>query len=205
MRPLSKVQSRMLALGILGIVLLLLFNLLFGPLITRYLENRDQVNRLEHQLEVYQRVAANLDENKRKLAQMQANDPSQGMYLTEARPSLAAAELQQILTRIISTSGGQLVSTQIIDQPPEQTISAIAVNVRLRCEVDELVQLLYALESSPPLLFTENLLIAASSRVPARTVQVRTRGRAPVRRAVRMPSLDVRFDLIAYTEKGVIP
>ncbi|MDF2180730.1 type II secretion system protein GspM [Neptuniibacter sp. CAU 1671] len=194
-------QRRILALLLLVLVVVVIYQVLLGPLLHKYLENADQIDRLEHQLSVYQRVSGDLEQQQEKLRQLRASNPSAGMYLTESRPTLAAAELQQILNRLVGSSGGQLVSTQIIDSPKSEALPAVAIKVRLRCEIDELVALLYSVETHKPVMFVENLMLTSSAQNDNQRARI-TRRTAQLRRSVALPSLDLRFDLVAYTVKG---
>ncbi|MFW1677720.1 type II secretion system protein GspM [Pontibacter sp. JAM-7] len=201
MMQLTQNQRRIAALLLLALVVAVLYQLVLGPLLNRYLENSDQIDRLQHQLAVYQRVAGDLDSQQEKLRQLKASNPTVGMYLTETRPTLAAAELQQILNRLLTRGGGQLVSTQIITSPTTDALPAVAIKVRLRCEIDELVQLLYSLETHRPVMFVENLLLTSTAQNASQRARV-TRRTARLSRSIELPSLDLRFDLVAYTVKG---
>ncbi|WP_299178592.1 type II secretion system protein GspM [uncultured Neptuniibacter sp.] len=203
MNQLTLIQRRSIAIGLLCLMLVIIYQLIFSPLLTRYLENKAQINQLEHQMEVYQRVIENSGNEQTQLEQMRAENPSAGLYLNESRPSLAAAMLQQLLTELLNSSGGQLVSTQIISNATsEEIIPAVTLQVRMRSEINELVALLYDIESHQPYLFTENLIISSTSRVVNRPPRISSRNRAPVRQRLKIPTLDVRFDLIAYTARG---
>ncbi len=199
---LTSKQRRILALLLLLAAVVIFYQLLLGPLLNKYLDNADQIDRLEHQLSVYQRVAGDLEQQQETLQQLRASNPSAGMYLTESRPTLAAAELQQILNRLLSSTGGQLVSTQIIDSQKTESLPAVAIKVRLRCEIDELVNLLYSLETHKPMMFVENLTLTSSAQSSSLRARITRRTAQQLRRSIAMPSLDLRFDLVAYTVKG---
>lgn len=198
MNTLSPKQSQLLAVAILLVVIAALYSLFLSPLLTRYITSSEQIEQLEHQKAVYERVAAGMESNQAQLEALRQNNPIADLYLAETRPTLAAAELQQHLSRMVGASGGQVVSTQILQKDSDGALSVVALQVHIRGEISDLVNLLYSIESGRPLLFVENLQISSvAQRTPQRRVQAR-RNQAP--RKV-LPSLDVRFDLIAHSAR----
>ena len=74
--------------------------------------------------------------------------------LTGETPSLAAAEVQEIVTSVANAAGGQIKTVRVL--PPEplrrQSFLAIPVEVTLHSSMRELTQLLYRLDGSAKLL-----------------------------------------------------
>ncbi|MDI3324157.1 type II secretion system protein GspM [Pontibacterium granulatum] len=198
MNSMNPNQSRLLALAILVLVIVAAVVLVFDPLYNRYVNASEEVERLEHQIAVYKRVASGLIESEEELNALQQNNPTADLYLSETKPTLAAAELQQQLNRMVSDSGGQVVSTQILQRSTETVLPTVSLQVHVRSEIDELVKLMHQIESGKPLLFIENLVISAAVRRAPQRVN-RARRNQPVRR--QLPSLDVRFDLIGHSGK----
>lgn len=198
MNTLNQNQSRMLALVILLVVVVAIVMLILNPLYNRYVSASDEIDELEHQISVYQRVASGLIDSEAELESLQQNNPIAGLYLSETKPTLAAAELQQTLNRMVSQTGGQVVSTQILQRNTETVLPTVALQVHVRSEIDELVALMHQVESGEPLLFIENLVISSAVRRAPQRVN-RARRNQPVRR--QLPSLDVRFDLIGHSGK----
>ena len=200
MNTLSPSQSRLLALAILIVAVVAAITLIFEPLYNRYVNARDEIEQLEHQISVYKRVASGLLESEAELEALRENNPIADLYLTETKPMLAAAELQQQLNRMVSASGGQVVSTQILQRNTETVLPTVALQVHVRNEINELVNLMHQVESGKPLLFIDNLVISSAvRRAPQRVSRARQRQNRPVRQ--RLPSLDVRFDLIGHSGK----
>lgn len=202
MNPMSPNQSRLFALAILIVVVVAAVTLILEPLYNRYVNARDEIDQLEHQISVYKRVASGLIDSETELGALRQNNPIADLYLAETKPMLAAAELQQQLNRMVSASGGQVVSTQILQRNTETVLPTIVLQVHVRSEIDELANLMHQLESGKPLLFINNLMISSAvRRAPQRVSRVRQRQRQnrPVRQS--LPSLDVRFDLIGHSGK----
>lgn len=198
MNALNPKQSRILALMILLLLVVALFVLILQPLYNRYVTASDEIDRLEHQIAVYTRVASGLMESEAELDSLLQNNPIADLYLAETKPTLAAAELQQQLNRMVSQSGGQVVSTQILQRNTDTVLPTVSLQVHVRSEIDELVRLLHQVESGKPLLFIENLVISSVARRPVQRAN-RARQRQQLNRV--LPSLDVRFDLIGHSGK----
>jgi len=198
MNGLNPKQNRILALMILLLLVVALFVLILQPLYNRYVAASDEIDRLEHQIAVYTRVASGLMDSEAELESLLQNNPIADLYLAESKPTLAAAELQQQLNRMVSQSGGQVVSTQILQRNTDTVLPTVSLQVHVRSEIDELVRLLHQMESGKPLLFIENLVISSVARRPVQRAN-RQRQRQQVNRV--LPSLDVRFDLIGHSGK----
>ncbi|MBM7456047.1 general secretion pathway protein M [Oceanisphaera litoralis] len=196
---LSQGQQQAAALGLLIAALLLIFSLLVQPLLALFLQQGAAIHQLEDQLHRYQRLSAELEQTEQSLRQLRDATPDSGLYLPERRPSLASAWLQQHLNRLVSRSGGQLVSIQNAQPDTESPLQGVMLRVHLRSEINQLVPLFHALESGQPALFMQDLVITANTR------RARTRSNRVIRRQranPRLPpSLDVRFDLVGYTQR----
>lgn len=83
--------------------------------------------------------------------------------LTGETPSLAAAEVQEIVTTVANASGAQIKTIRVL-QPeplPKQAYAAIPVEVTLSSTLRELTELLYRLEGSAKLLRVSRMEIKA--------------------------------------------
>lgn len=189
MKRLNASQSRILAILLLVVVLLLLFRILLWPLWLSWSDYGDRIDSLENRIAVYERLVSGMDADQQRLEQLQASLPTTDWYLSETTPALAAASLQQLLLRQVNQTSAQVISTQITNTSGNSPLPAISIQVHIRGELDDLVNLLYALESSKPVLFIDSLTVLSN---PRRQVSNR-----PNRR--RVPALDIRFDLTGYT------
>ncbi len=201
---LSRRQQQAVALGLLIAVLLLLFSLVIKPLLGLFLQQGAVIHQLEDRLHRYQRLSAELEQTEQALQQLRDATPDTGLYLPERRPSLASAWLQQHLNRLVSRSGGQLVSIQNAQPDTESPLQGVMLRVHLRSEIDQLVPLIHAIESGDQALFMHDLVITANPRrATARNNSNRVirRQRANTR---QIPSLDVRFDLVGYTQREAL-
>jgi len=81
--------------------------------------------------------------------------------LTGKTPSLAAAEIQEIVTSIADATGGQISTVRILqpDRSGKELYLAIPVEVTINSTMRELTQLLHKLDSSAKLLRITKLQI----------------------------------------------
>lgn len=189
MKRLNASQSRILALLLLLVVLLLLIRLLLWPLWLSWSDYGDRIDALENRMAVYERLVAGVETDRRRLQALQSSLPATDWYLKESTPALAAASLQQLLLRQVNRTGAQVVSTQIVGGGSETPVPAVVIQVHVRGDIGDLVELLYTLESGEPVLFIDNLVVLAN---PRRQVATRAHRRG-------VPALDIRFDLTGYT------
>ncbi|GGO80137.1 hypothetical protein GCM10011348_16170 [Marinobacterium nitratireducens] len=202
MKPMTPARSRFLALGLLIIVLLLLISFVIRPLVSNFLAYGERIETLENQLQIYQRLAQGLEQDEARLSELKAAEPVTDQYLPENKPALAAAQLQQFLHRQIGRQGGQVISTQIISSDEDGPLQPISIQVHMRGEIEDLVDLFYSLESGKPALFTDNVTVLANPRRQTRVVR-RAGRRVEIGRSV--PALDIRFDLTGYAGKEKTP
>nr|WP_067294613.1 type II secretion system protein GspM [Marinobacterium profundum] len=196
MNHLNPHRSRLLAVGLL-LILLLLVALLVRPVLSGYLNYGERIESLENQLSIYQRLAEGLADAQARLASLRAAEPVTDLYLPQNKPALAAAHLQQYLHSQVSRGGGQVISTQILTSAEAGPLQTIAIQVHMRGELDDLVDLLYSLELGKPALFAENITVLANPRRQARVLR---RTNRQVESQV-VPALDIRFDLTGFAPR----
>ncbi|WP_116475451.1 type II secretion system protein GspM [Zobellella maritima] len=197
-------QQQLAAVAILVCALLLVFILLIHPLFSLFIQQGATLDRLENQLSHYRHLSDDLEQTELTLQRLQRENPSAELYLPETRPSLSSAWLQQHLNQLVSHSGGQLVSIQNVELKTMTPLPGIAIRVHLRGEIGQLVPLFHALESGRPMLFINDLVISASHR----RRNIRVIRNLPINRRrdpsyQNIPSLDIRFNLLGYSQKRV--
>jgi len=207
---LSQKQRQTLALSLLLILMLLVVIFLIKPFFTSYFSYGEKIDSLEQQMSIYQRLAQGLEQVDQDLTQLQQNNPYAEYYLPETKPALAAAGLQQYLSREMRKNGGQVVSTKILNQSDDSPLQGVAIQVHLRLEIDQLVPLLHSLESGQPMLFVENFSVTANLRPQSLTRKQLREQQQQARQGnnsrttpeiVRTQPMDVRFDLVGYAIK----
>lgn len=201
MNSLTPQRSRLLAVALL-LIMLLLVALIIKPVLGSYLGYGERIESLENQLSIYQRLAAGLADDEARLAQLQAAEPVTDLYLPQNKPALAAAHLQQYLHSQVGRGGGQVISTQILSSGESGPLQTVAIQVHMRGELEDLVDLFHSLESGTPALFAENVTVLANPRRQSRVSSRRSNRRVPVQ---TVPALDIRFDLTGFAPRDETP
>jgi len=195
MPPAPTRRDRWLALGLLLAVLALVYLLLVHPLFTVPWRAMDQ--EIVALQERQQRVQVQLDQRPQvaeRLQQVQDALRQRPGFLSEATAEGAAAALSARVQDVVaSASPGNracVVSnrTPMPDSRSDATYARVAMQVRLRCGVDELATVLQSLETGTPRLFVENLNMLAQ-RFQQSPVESGT-------------GLDVSFELVGYLQPG---
>lgn len=161
---LSPIQSRLAALSLLLFVICVL--VLAVALPTAWLHKRyntflgdytDQITR-------YRRVAALRPGIEEAITEVEKTD-SRKFYLKSASPSLAAAELQGLVTRIIESHKGRVASSQI-QQAKDDTKpigpAKVGITVQMNATAVSLQLVLHAIESHEPYLFIDQVTVRAN-------------------------------------------
>lgn len=187
---LSNQQQHVLALGILGILLLMIYSFVIAPVLTKYQTENQQIETLTDQLQRYKRLSDSREYETGLLKKVKQDSPLKSFFLEGETRSVVSAKLQQKLKQVVAQTGGQIVSTQGLPQTTgnTQSIPSVTLKVQLKAGIDELKELLFAMETSRPGLYVENLSISSSP----------VRNSSYAKRQV-MPPLDIRFNLTGYT------
>lgn len=190
MKSITPLQSKISAVAILLVVLVLLIGVIVVPvwlLNQRYDGAFDEaVGRLER----YSRIVGMRDGLQQKAMEVKALESARH-FLKSASPALAAAELQEQAKVILDANGGKLSSIQILPHRDEGTIRQIAVSLQFTAPLGAVKAMLYALESARPYLFIDNLQIRAPNPL------------GMTKDAMNDPELFVQFDLTGFAVKGV--
>ena len=116
---------------------------------------RDQ--ELQYRMDASQRPA--LEKKLNEVRQQQALTPH---FLPEANKELASAALVQRLEQVVSAASPNPNACQITARTPtdstvKENFQRVTVQVRLRCGMAEMANILYSLEGGSPQLFIDNL------------------------------------------------
>ncbi|GGK84889.1 type II secretion system protein GspM [Amphritea balenae] len=197
-------QRQSLALLLLLLVVTVVVVFVIHPLMSRYIQYGESIDSLEQQLETYQRLSQGREQTEQQLQQLKQSGEIDNFFLPESKPALAAARLQQYLSEVMRTSGGQVMSTQILNRTGDEPLTRVAIKVHLQLEISELVSLLHSIESGRPLLFIEGLNVIADARTKRRP-QRQNNSQRTAQPVSEIRSLDVRFDLIGYAIPEATP
>ena len=179
-------QRRLLALAILVLTLGAVFSLSVLPVLLANQHYRDTIDGLESRLQQLQRAAAIGDSLQPQYEQLKRWQTSDAHYLKSNSAALAAAELQRLVKRVIVSKNAEVVSTQILTTQQEEGFDRVSLKVRIRGELENIVQAFHVLETGEPFVFLDNVSVRASRGR-------RLRGQAPT-----LQTMDIDMELIAY-------
>lgn len=181
---LTERQRQLLALAILALVIAMMVTLTVVPLWATNRHHHNTIDGLDSRLVILQRAAAAGDGLRSQHEQLKRSLASNRHYLKSTSEALAAADLQGIIKRLAGTKDMEVLSTQILPAGEASDFTRVALKVRMRGKLDNLLKVFYALETGQPYLFLDN-------------VSIRSKGQR--RRTVNADQLlDVDFDLIGY-------
>lgn len=183
-------DSRLTAALLLVIALILIYLLGFHWFIVKHLTYGEEISDLATQLVRFQRVAAQRSEIESQLDSLQGRRLESNLFLEEGDFNEAAAGMSERLNQMVSTQADescQIVSRQPVRAREVERFEKVTVNVRMRCDVNDLMQVLYSLETGVPMIIVEELTV-----IKPRTRR-RTKDSSPSGEA-----LDVRFNMSGY-------
>jgi general secretion pathway protein M len=183
---LKKWQHALISLGILFLVLSILFVGLVAPAMTAKNASNERTENLQLQHARYKSAEQELIQLEKQLEQLlhQYLNHKED-FLEEKQQTLAAADLQQYLKKVIESHAGNLVSTQPITDINKKPFPKVTIKIHMRGNINALQKTLYQLESSRPQLFIDNVII--QRRNPT--------GRG---KKLNIDQLDIRFDVNGY-------
>jgi general secretion pathway protein M len=185
-------NSRLTAILILVIVLLVVYLTCFHWFILRHLEYSAEIDELSGQLGRYQRVAAQRAEYETLLQGLQDRRSDENLFLEGGDFNEAAAGMSERLSQMISIQADdscQIVSRQPVRPRVQERFEKVTVNVRMRCGVEDLKKVLYALETGVPMVIADEVTI-----IKPRSRSRRSRNQEP---ETGQP-LDIRFNMSGY-------
>ena len=183
---LEKWQHAVISICILFLVLFILFIGLVSPAMTDKIATNERIENLQLQRARYKSAEEELIHLEKQIEQLlHQNLDHREDFLEEKQQTLAAADLQQYLKKIIESYAGRLVSIQPINDISEKPFPKVTIKIHMRGHINALQKMFYKLESSRPRLFIDNVVIQQRNPMG--------RGKQP-----QNDQLDIRFDVNGY-------
>lgn len=172
------VMGRIAALFLLVLLLGGAGAVVVTPVVMAFQSYDDSIRDLGARRLTYERMAARMGPLQADLARLETERPEDADLLGGGNDSLAGAELQDIVKKIVVGNGGKLESTQILPAQTEGSLGRVMVRTRFSATVPMLQRILHAIESGRPLLFVDSIEIrsgaprsAAARRTSARRIK----------------------------------
>lgn len=159
-RPLA-LLSRLLAVGLLVLLLAGAYLIGIDPLVTTYRVNEMAIaesQALLGRLGVIATGQHDLEQRVHELTELHASEP---YYLTRETDALAAVELQDRVSEAINKNGGTIRSIQPLQTEKEDEFQRVTLRVQLTTTIESLFHIIYELETTQPFLFLDNVEIKA--------------------------------------------
>jgi general secretion pathway protein M len=179
-------QRRLLALALLVLTLGAVFSFTVLPVLLANQHYQDTIAGMEDRLQQLQRATATGDTLQPQYEQLKRWQTTDAQYLESTSPALAAAELQRLIKRIVVAKNAQVMSTQILTTRQEEGFDRVSLKVRIRGELENIVQAFYVIETADPFVFLDNISVRASTGR-------RVRGHTAPRQ-----TLDIDMEMIGY-------
>jgi general secretion pathway protein M len=179
-------QRRLLALAILALALGAVFSITVLPVLLANQHYQDTIAAQKSRLQQLQRAAAIGDTLQPQYEQLKRWQTTDAQYLKSHSAALAAAELQRLVKRILVAKNAEVMSTQILTTRQEEGFDRVALKVRIRGELQNIVQAFHVIETGDPFVFLDNVSVRASRGR-------RLRGQVPT-----LQTLDIDMELIGY-------
>lgn len=187
-------NSKSTALMLLVVALLLVYLLVFHWFIQRHVDYAEELGELRQQLNRFQLVAAQRDSLQVRLAEVRSSQEDAALFLEGPEFDEAAAAMSSSLgamVRMQAVDSCQIVSRQPVRPRVEERFQKVTVNVRMRCEAEDFMQVLYQMETSMPMMLVDDLNV----------IRPRTRRRtARGAKAAVQGTLDIRFNVSGYLQ-----
>jgi hypothetical protein len=155
--------SRLLALAVLILILLALWEGLAQPIID-VATGDGPLAAARRSLDDQSRLADRLPAMVREKAELAGRQAAATGFVPGFDPHLAAAALAGRLTAEIKAQGGDLASSEAVDLPDEEGFKRVGLRLTASLPEAALPGLLYGLEFSDPCLFVQSLAIAAGKQ-----------------------------------------
>lgn len=184
-------NARMTAVLLLVIAAILVYLLLFHWFLVRHRDYAVELVDLREQLARFESVAMLRESAEQQLQDIRASREDASLFLAEADFNEAAAAMSERLGQMVRTQAEadcQIVSRQPVRPRVQERYERVTVNVRMRCQPADLLQILYRLESEIPMIIVEDLNI----------IRPRARRRVGNRVVEAAETLDIRFNMSGY-------
>jgi len=184
-------NSKTTAIMLLVIALLLVYLLVFHWFILRHGEYAEEIGDLRTQLNRFQTVASQREALQTRLALIRSSQKDADLFLEDPEFDEAAAAMSGRIGEMVRNQADeacQIVSRQPVRSRVQERFQKVTVNVRMRCDANDFLQVLYQMETGTPLMLVDDLNI----------IRPRTRRRTRNAQPEAQGALDIRFNVSGY-------
>lgn len=184
-------NSKSTAFLLLAVALILVYLLFFHWFVQRHAEYAEELGDLRSQLVRFQTVASQRETLQAQLSLIGSSQNDAGLFLVYPSFDEAAAAMSGDIGDLVRTQAEdscQIVSRQPVRPRVEERFQKVTVNVRMRCDAEDFLKVLFGMETGMPLMLVDDLnIIRPRTRRTSRAQQTDTQG-----------ALDIRFNVSGY-------
>ena len=184
-------NAKSTAIMLLVIALLMVYLLVFHWFFVRHKEYAGEIGDLRDQLNRFQSVASQRENLQKKLGQIRSSQKDTDLFLDDPEFDEAAAAMSGSIGSMVRSQAGdncQIVSRQPVRPKVQERFQKVTVNVRMRCDAEDFLKILHAMETGTPLMLVDDLNI----------IRPRTRNRTRGKPVASQGALDIRFNVSGY-------
>ncbi len=190
---LSPVLSRIVALALALALVGAIYSLAVEPVLDAHQGNAETILRSRALVERYGRIAATREPLERRLAALRKRSKSTSGYLEAKSATLAAAQLQNRVKRIVTRNGGSIRSLQTLAAQNEGDLERVSIRIQMTARLDQLQKIFHAFETGPTYLFLDDVNLRVQ-----RTRRARRRRKEP---PVDERLLSIRLNLYGFARR----
>ena len=183
-------SSKTTALLLFAIALLLVYLLCFHWFVQRHRDYAEEIGGLRDQLSRFQTVASQRETLQLRLSEIRGSQQDAGMFLDYPSFDEAAAAVSGSIgdmVRMQADASCKIVSRQPVRARVQERFEKVTVNVRMRCDAEDFLAVLYGMETNIPLMLVDDLNIIRPRTRSSRSRQTEVQG-----------ALDIRFNVSGY-------
>lgn len=182
---LDRKQQRHLAIGILAGAVVALLTITAGPVWLANASRQAALDDAQERLQRYQQISARDQELLPQYQALLNRQRAAGNHLRSETSAVAGAELQRLVKTITTRNQAQIVSTQLLPVSEEQGFLRVALKVRLRGNLPQILQSLYDIETDDIYMFVDDVALRDNMA-----------GRPQIQGQFR--PMDAEIELVAY-------
>ena len=184
-------NSKTTALLLLAIAIIMVYLLVFHWFLMRHREYAGELGDLREQLSRFQTVASQRESLQTRLSRISNSQNDADLFLDYPSFDEAAAAMSGGIGEMVRAEADdscQIVSRQPVRSRVQERFQKVTVNVRMRCDAEDFLKILYGMETGMPLMLVDDLnIIRPRARRTTRGQQTAAQG-----------ELDIRFNVSGY-------
>lgn len=184
-------NAKSTAILLLVIAVIMVYLLFFHWFVLKHKEYAVEIGDLRDQLVRFQTVASQREALQASLGEIRNSQEDAGLFFDYPTFDEAAAALSGSIgdmVRMQADDSCQIVSRQPVRARVQERFEKITVNVRMRCDAEDFVKVLYGMETNIPVMLVDDLNV----------IRPRTRSRSRNNEAAQQGALDIRFNVSGY-------